>query len=116
MSSRISGIGVIGIEKKIKEFMQSLPMYLLCLLEVFTGIEKVERPSISRKTNPFITKRCSGGSYEKYKKYSAEFIISPINLRDLLEFKNDQKSIKISEVEPIEEILKRFGSGASHGA
>ena len=52
MSSRISGIGVIGIEKKIKSFMQSLilRMYLLCLLEVFTGIEKVEK-TINIKEN-----------------------------------------------------------------
>ena len=43
--------------------------------------------------------------------------LSPINLRDLLQFKNNKKPIDISEVEPIEEILKRFGSGSmSHGA
>ena len=34
MSSRISGIGIIGIEKKIKQLQKSLKlkMYLLCLL------------------------------------------------------------------------------------
>ena len=58
------------------------------------------------------------GSYEQYKKYSAGIhSLSPINLRDLLKFKNNNKPIDISEVEPIEEILKRFGSGSmSHGA
>ena len=41
----------------------------------------------------------------------------PINLRDLLEFKKSREAIKLEEVEPIEEILKRFGSGSmSHGA
>ena len=41
----------------------------------------------------------------------------PINLRDLLQFKSKRKSIDINEVEPIENILKRFGSGSmSHGA
>ena len=46
MSSRISGIGVIGIEKKIKELHTKnlmKKMYLLYLLEVFIGIEKVEK-------------------------------------------------------------------------
>ena len=43
MSSRISGIGIIGIEKKIKELTQNLTkkIFILCLLEDFIGIEKV---------------------------------------------------------------------------
>ena len=47
-----------------------------------------------------------------------EYIICPpINLRDLLEFKKSRKPIKIEDVESIDEILKRFGSGSmSHGA
>ena len=43
----------------------------------------------------------------------------PINLRDLIDFRKKKlgPSIQISEVEPIEKILKRFGSGSmSHGA
>jgi len=43
--------------------------------------------------------------------------LPPINIRDLLEFKKRRDPININEVEPIEEILKRFGSGSmSHGA
>ena len=34
--------------------------------------------------------------------------MSPINLRDLLNFKTKRKSISIDEVEPIEELTKRF--------
>ena len=59
-------------------------------------------------------------SYEGYKKYVKEFmILPPIHLRDLIGFRerNLNASINISEVEPIENILKRFGSGSmSHGA
>ena len=52
------------------------------------------------------------GSYELYKEYSAGIHnLPPINIRDLLEFKKQIKPIDINEVEPIEEILKRFGSG-----
>ena len=60
----------------------------------------------------------SSGSYKLFKKYSAGIHnLPPINIRDLIEFKNKRKPIDINEVEPIEEILKRFGSGSmSHGA
>ena len=55
-----------------------------------------------------------------YKKYAdGIYNLPPINLRDLLilEKKNWAHLIKLSEVEPIEKILKRFGSGSmSHGA
>ena len=46
-------------------------------------------------------------------------VLPPIHLRDLIGFRerNLNPSIDISEVEPIENILKRFGSGSmSHGA
>ena len=58
------------------------------------------------------------GSYEQYKRYSAGIHnLPPINIRDLLEFKKLKEPISINEVEPLEEILKRFGSGSmSHGA
>ena len=58
------------------------------------------------------------GSYEQYKKYSnGIYNLPPINLRDLLQFKKRRTPIDIKEVEPIEDILKRFGSGSmSHGA
>ena len=43
--------------------------------------------------------------------------MSPINLRDLLDFKKSNNPIDIKEVEPIENLTKRFGSGSmSHGA
>jgi glutamate synthase (NADPH/NADH) large chain len=58
------------------------------------------------------------GSYDNYKRYSKGIHeLPPINLRDLLEFKEKRDPINIEEIEPIEEILKRFGSGSmSHGA
>ena len=58
------------------------------------------------------------GSYDHYKKYSKGIHdLSPISLRDLLEFKEKKDPININEVEPLSEILKRFGSGSmSHGA
>ena len=55
-----------------------------------------------------------------YKKYvEGIYNLPPINLRDLIDFRKKKlgPSIDISKVEPIESILKRFGSGSmSHGA
>ena len=59
-------------------------------------------------------------SYLGYKKYAEGiYNLPPINLRDLINFRKKKlgPSIQLSEVEPIEKILKRFGSGSmSHGA
>jgi len=59
----------------------------------------------------------TNNSYEVYKKYTKGiYNLDPINLRDLIDFKS-KKPIDIIEVEPVEKILKRFGSGSmSHGA
>ena len=121
MSSRISGIGVIGIEKKIKELhakFNSKNVFTLPIGGLYRYRKSGEDHQYQGKLIHLLQSAVGSGSYEKYKKYSAGIHnLPPINLRDLLEFKNDQKSIKISEVEPIEEILKRFGSGSmSHGA
>jgi glutamate synthase (NADPH/NADH) large chain len=54
-------------------------------------------------------------NYETFKKYSRAVNRQTENaslLRGLLEFKNDRQSIPLSEVEPIENILKRFATGA----
>ena len=101
----------------MKNLMQK--MYSLFLLEVYIDIEKVEKIiNIKEKLIHLLQSAVGSGSYELYKKYSAGIHnLPPINIRDLLEFKNKRKPIDINEVEPIEEILKRFGSGSmSHGA
>jgi glutamate synthase (ferredoxin) len=47
--------------------------------------------------------------YELYKKYMQERPTTA--LRDLLEFKSDRQSIDLHEVEPIQDIVKRFCTG-----
>ncbi len=52
--------------------------------------------------------------YEKYKKFSAlinDQSVNPTTLRSLLKFKK-RKSIPLDEVEPVENIFKRFATGA----
>ncbi len=63
---------------------------------------------------------CRLGSYAKFKEYSALINNQAQNLctlRGLLEFNLAEKSVPIEEVEPVEEIVKRFKTGAmSYGS
>ena len=60
----------------------------------------------------------SNDSYQLYKKFSNSMQnFSPINVRDLLEFKESENPIDISEVRVDYINKKRFGTGSmSHGA
>ena len=121
MSSRISGIGIIGIEKKIKELHEKFNaknVFSLPIGGLYRYRKSGEDHQYQGRLIHLLQSAVSSGSYEQYKKYSAGIhSLPPINIRDLIEFKNKRKPIDINEVEPIEEILKRFGSGSmSHGA
>jgi glutamate synthase (NADPH/NADH) large chain len=121
MSSRISGIGTIGIEKKIKEqhakFISS-NIVSLPIGGIYRYRKTGENHQFQGNLIHILQSAVGTGSYEQYKKYSKGIhSLPPINLRDLLEFNIKREPISIEEVEPIEDILKRFGSGSmSHGA
>ncbi len=59
-----------------------------------------------------------GESWEEYKVFSENaYLEKPVNVRDLFEIESDRPPIPVEEVEPIEEIMKRFvGAGMSLGA
>jgi len=121
MTSRISGIGIIGIEKKIKELHKKFlnkSVFTLPIGGLYRYRKTGEDHQLQGNLIHVLQHAVGTGSYEHYKKYSKGIHeLPPINLRDLLEFKTKKNSIKIEEVEPLEEILKRFGSGSmSHGA
>ncbi len=59
------------------------------------------------------------GNYEMFKQYTAMMgrEESPITLRDLMDFNYPEKGIPLSEVEPAENIVRRFKTGAmSYGS
>ncbi len=121
MSSRISGIGIIGIEKKIKELHEkfnSKNVFSLPIGGLYRYRKSGEDHQHQGKLIHLLQSAVTTGSYDQYKKYSSGIqSLPPINIRDLLEFKKIQNSKNVDEVEPLEEILKRFGSGSmSHGA
>ena len=121
--SRISGIGLTGIEKKIRKIHSSAYEENVNILPI-GGLYKYrkngETHQYQGKLIHMLQHAVTTNSYEIYKKYTKDiYELPPINLRDLIGFRKRYKKdpIDISEVEPIKEILKRFGSGSmSHGA
>ena len=121
ITSKISGIGVIGIEKKIRQIHDQAFKENISVLPI-GGIYKYRRNGETHQYQGnlihMLQHAVANKSYETYKKYTkAIYNLPPINLRDLIGFKNKNKPIDISQVEDKTEILKRFGSGSmSHGA
>ena len=121
MSSRISGIGITGIEKKIKELhvkFNKKRIYTLPIGGLYRYRKSGEDHQHQGNLIHLLQSAVGKKSYDQYKKYSAGIHeLPPINLRDLLKIKNKRDPINIDEVEPIDKILKRLGSGSmSHGA
>ena len=121
MISRISGIGIVGIEKKIRETHKKAYQKNVSILPI-GGIYKYRKNGEVHQYQGnlihMLQSAVTSNSYKLYKKYAKGIYDLPIiNLRDLLDFKKLGKSINISEVESIESLRKRFGSGSmSHGA
>ncbi len=121
MSSRISGIGIVGIEKKIKELhakFNKKNVYTLPIGGLYKYRKTGEEHQHQGNLIHLLQSAVGNKSYEQYKKYTSGIHeLPPINIRDLLQIKTKKDPININEVEPIEDILKRFGSGSmSHGA
>ena len=118
--SKISGIGLNGIEKKIRTIHKkafSSNNNVLPIGGIYRYRKTGETHQYQGRLIHMLQTAVTKGSYEIYKKYSQGiYDLPPISLRDLIGFK-EKKPIKIDDVEQIEEILKRFGSGSmSHGA
>ncbi len=118
--SKISGIGLNGIEKKVKKIHKEAfksNSNILPIGGIYRYRKNGETHQYQGKLIHLLQSAVSNKSYDIYKKYiKGIYDLPPINLRDLIDFKK-RNSIDISQVEPIENILKRFGSGSmSHGA
>ncbi|MCK0140054.1 glutamate synthase large subunit [Aliiroseovarius sp. F47248L] len=121
MTSRISGIGVNGIQKKLEEVhaagfgggKQVLPV---------GGFYKARRSGETHaweaQTMHLLQSACDRASFQTWKQYSARMRANPpIHLRDLLDIKPLGKEVPIEEVESINAIRKRFVTpGMSLGA
>ncbi len=121
MISRISGIGISGIEKKVKELHSKSYQKNVIMLPI-GGLYKYRKSGEEHQFRGnlihLLQSSVGNNSYETFKKYTSGINnLDPTNLRDLLEFRKINKKINVEEVEPIEKITPRFGSGSmSHGA
>ena len=121
MPSRISGIGLAGLESKAVEIHRrawdagtiSLPV---------GGFYKARRSgeahAFEARLIHTLQTACDTGDYDLYKRWSAGLRAQkPIQLRDLLDWRTDRPAINADEVESVNEIRKRFLTpGMSMGA
>ena len=123
ITSKISGIGLTGIEKKIRQIHREAFENTDTVLPI-GGIYRYRKNGETHQYQGtlihLLQSAVGSNSYPAYKKYvKGIYNLPPINLRDLIDFRKKKlgPSIELSEVEPLEKILKRFGSGSmSHGA
>ena len=121
MTSRISGIGFAGLEKKLLENHHKAYDEKLTYLPVggfYRVRAKSERHAYGAKMVSLLQTAVRDNNYPAYREFS-ELVNSqkPIQIRDLLDFKPAGKPIPLSQVENINEIRRRFCTpGMSLGA
>ncbi|SFA90245.1 glutamate synthase (NADPH) large subunit [Poseidonocella pacifica] len=121
MLSRISGIGVHGIQKKVEDVHQlgwRGGQDVLPIGGFYKARRSGETHAWGAQSMHMLQMACNKASYEMWKQYSARMQANPpIHLRDLLDFKPIGAPIPIEEVESVTAIRKRFVTpGMSLGA
>ena len=121
MTSRISGIGVSGIQKKIEDVHRQgwhMGRDVLPIGGFYKARKTGETHAWGAQTMHLMQMACNKASYELWKQYSKAMQANPpIHLRDLLAIKPLGNPLPIEEVESITAIRKRFVTpGMSLGA
>ncbi|MBO6601768.1 MAG: glutamate synthase large subunit [Roseicyclus sp.] len=121
MISRISGIGVTGLQNKVEEVHTRGwrgGQDVLPIGGFYKARRSGEKHAWEAQTMHMLQAACNRSSYELWKQYSATMRKNPpIHLRDLLDIKPLGKPVPIEEVESITSIRKRFVTpGMSLGA
>ena len=121
MLSRISGIGVSGIQKKLEAVHAAAWLGGANVLPIggfYKARSSGETHAWEANAMHMLQAACDRASFEVWKQYSAKMRSAPpIHLRDLLDIKPLGPSIPIEEVESITSIRKRFVTpGMSLGA
>ncbi|HTM08067.1 MAG TPA: glutamate synthase central domain-containing protein, partial [Verrucomicrobiae bacterium] len=124
--SRVGGIGLNEVALEVKrQHDKAYPTYPLDgrTLEVHGQYQyraDGELHLFNPKTIHLLQKACRTNDYKTFKEYTkliddqSERIAT---LRALMEFKNSNKPVPLDEVEPVDEIVKRFKTGAmSYGS
>jgi len=121
MVSRISGIGVSGIQTKAEQIHAKgwrADSQVLPIGGFYKSRKSGETHAWEAQTMHMLQAACNKASFELWKQYSARMRANPpIHLRDLLDIKSLGKAIPLEEVESITAIRKRFVTpGMSLGA
>ena len=121
MQSRISGIGLTGIQIKSEEVHAKGWRGGVDVLPVggfYKARRSGEKHAWEAQTMHLLQSACDRASYDLWKQYSAAMRANPpIHIRDLLDIKALGKPVAIEEVESITSIRKRFVTpGMSLGA
>ena len=121
MTSRISGIGLAGIETKLLETHERAYESAVAHLPI-GGLYRVrakgERHAYKAEMIHMLQEAVGSENYTLYKKY-ADIVnsASPIQIRDLLDFNPLGKPVNLRRVQNINEIQRRFNTpGMSLGA
>jgi glutamate synthase (NADPH/NADH) large chain len=121
MTSRISGIGVSGIQHKAEE-VHALGWQggrdVLPIGGFYKSRKTGETHAWEAQSMHMMQTACNTGSFQMWKQYSAKMQSNPpIHLRDLLAIKPIGEAINVDEVESVTAIRKRFVTpGMSLGA
>ncbi|MCZ6522477.1 MAG: glutamate synthase large subunit, partial [Alphaproteobacteria bacterium] len=122
MPSRISGIGLWGIQRKVDEVHRrgfgDRPAGALPIGGLYRFRRGGEVHSFDGNLIHMMQAAVANDSYGQYQRYTQGLAeLPPVALRDLLDFKPMNQPVDLVEVESITNIRKRFGSGSmSHGA
>ena len=121
MSSRISGLGLTGIQARMRQMHEKAyggEAGFLPVGGLLRYRKSGERHAFDGQMIHAMQHACNTGSYDSWKKYVS--IIErqgPINLRDLLDFKSNGEPVRVEDVESITNIRKRLvAPGISLGA
>jgi glutamate synthase (NADPH/NADH) large chain len=121
MPSRISGIGLAGLEAKAVEIHKRAWDAAAVTLPVggfYKSRRSGEAHAFEARLMHTLQSACDTGDYDTYKRWSGGLRgAKPIQLRDLLDWRSDRAAVNLDEVESVNEIRKRFLTpGMSMGA
>ncbi len=121
MHSRISGIGLHGIQHKLEQVHAKGWLGGADIMPIggfYKARQSGEKHAWEANTMKLLQTACEKASFDIWKQYSAMMRANPpIHIRDLLDIKALAKPVPIEEVESITSIRKRFVTpGMSLGA
>jgi len=116
-ASRLGGLSIAELAQEVMSFHQrAFPELTSKKLENFGFVQyrpggeyHMNSPEMSKALHKAVSKQ----DYDHYDLYKQQLSGRPVTaLRDLLDFQGDKTAIPVEEVESVEEIVKRFCTGA----